>query len=471
MVDIANQLPLRTREKLYEAQVAVIGSLLIDPDIVGEAMVECRAEDFTDSTCRHIFEACQRVYFSKRAVDAVTVYSELNEAYLEPMKEIMYATPTSSRWKLYAEIMKEQATLFRIQELGAEIMVAQDLGGASELADKLSSLFCQRPGIRCVSFYDGLSEFFARHGTTKKAEYLTWGYSALNDKLSVESGDFVVIGGRPSAGKTMLACSFAWHMAISCKKRVGIFSFETSDRKLYDRLICRVSGVDFDEIKHSRLSSESWESVGDISTFADSPLYVIQASGMTVQDIKSISLSNKFDVIFIDYMQKIKTPRRNNRAEEVSEVSDSLQAFAQGTKTTVVALSQLSRAGKGEKDEPPTLESLRESGQIEQDADIVMLLYSTDRDVPASDRKLFIAKNKDGELGRLTFGFDPKHMRFDYVGPGSAPSSRPAAQRKPEQPPAQQKFWELPDSITSPWEKREESNAEAKADKQNGGSG
>lgn len=424
--------------RLYDAQVSVLGSMLIDPDIVGEAMTAVREDDFTDPVCRRMFDAFRKLYFANKPIDSVTVFAEMGKEYHETIKNFMLVTPTSANWKLYADIMREQATLQRIQTIGGQLAEVSDAEAAAALMDRLNAVFCARPRVRAMSFQDGLARFYERHTSEKKVNYLGWGYSALDERLYAEGGDFIVIGGRPSAGKTLLACSFAWTMALRQNKRVGIFSLETKDEKLYDRLICRASGASFSEIKKSNISAESWEKISDLGDLGDVPLVVHDAAGMTVQDIKALSLANRYDVIFIDYIQKIKVPRRQSRAEEVSDISSSLQAFARSTNITVVALSQLSRAKKDERNKPPTLEDLRESGQIEQDGDIIMLLYAVDFDVPASDRRLRIAKNKDGELGYLTFKFEPEAMLFTYRTDRIEP---PPKRSSPK--PTQVRFWDL----------------------------
>ncbi len=269
--------------------------------------------------------------------------------------------------------------------------------------------------VSVVSFAQGLSEFYKRHDGAKPPEYLRWGFCSLNKMLCAESGDFIIIGGYPSAGKTVLAIEFAWELAFHSKKRVGVFSLETKDEKLYDRLICRASDTPFDDIKHNTISNDSWKNIAELGGYADSiKLDVIKASGMTVNDIRAISLAHHYDVIFIDYLQLISSGGRyrGNRTEEVAGISMALHTFSQTSDVTIVALSQLSRQDKTEKSKAPTMASLRESGQLEQDADIVMLLYLVDEADPNGDRRLKIGKNKEGERGFITLGFNPTKMQF-----------------------------------------------------------
>lgn len=422
------------KSRLLEAQVAVIGSILIDPEIVGEAVAMINPNDFTSAVYRRIYDAVTKVYFSRKPVDAVMVANELPPEYQRTLLEVMQVTPTAANWKPYAELMHEQSGVQRIQNLAAELIYTPSMEDATQIMDKLNEQFCGRHESRVVTFAQGLADFYTRHDGAKPPDYLKWGFSALDASLCAESGDFIIIGGYPSAGKTVLAIEFGWKMASDCNKRVGMFSLETKDKKLYDRLICRVSGVPFDEIKHNKISSESWKGIAEITSFTDTvSLDVINASGMTVNEIRALALAHHYDVIFIDYLQLIKTSGkyRESRVEAVTEISMALHTFSQDTGITVIALSQLSRQDKAEKSKAPTMSSLRESGQLEQDADIIMLLYLIDESQPNGDRRLKIAKNKEGERGYLQLGFEPQRM---MLFPRSSRS---------DEPPQKSRFTEL----------------------------
>ena len=235
----------------------------------------------------------------------------------------------------------------------------------------------------------------------------------------------------------MLAAQFAYEMAT--KKKVGIFSLETSDRKLYDRMAAYAAGLDFDSIKSNRLSDAELGAVSALEEKSDLiQLDVIEASGMSVMDVRAVSLSRRYDVIFIDYLQLLNSSGRD-RYEKITNISLALKQLGRDTGITVVALSQLSRPEKGRRS-APTLASLRESGQIEQDADIVMLLYLEDEENPSGNRTLNVAKNKDGELGHFRLGFYPKHMKFVYKGAGY--QLRPTSRIKPATP--EERQMELP---------------------------
>lgn len=275
-------------------------------------------------------------------------------------------------------------------------------------------------------------------GNDVQPDYLDWGIAPLNKYLLCERGDFVVIGARPSVGKTVLALQLGYHLAKTGKK-VGMFSLETNDRKLYNRLIAHAGRLDFDKIRRHSISRSELDGLMPlVRQSRETPLSVFNAAGMTVSDIRAITASRGFDVIFIDYLQLVRAPQRGrgNRQEEVADISMALHTMAQELGVTVVALSQFSRPAKAEKNKRPTLSDLRESGQLEQDADIVLLLSRENEGDKDGPRHLEIAKNKDGGLGWVLLNFDPTHMDF-YV------SARPTKAGPDPEPPH---FAELPDA-------------------------
>lgn len=409
-------------DRLIEAQHAVLGSMLIDPECVGVVMADANEKDFTDELAP-VFVAFRELYFAKEKVDAVTVLAKIRDNlgmgaihYQKFLTDLMVVTPTAANLKAYLKILKEQSAVRRAGSLGYELVNAHNLEEASAIVDELNKLFCERSNVKVVSFMQGLKGFYDRHDGAKPPDYLRWGFGALNNALCAQAGSFVIVGGYPSAGKTVLAIQFGWEMASYSGKRVGMFSLETDDETLYDELICGVAGIPFDEVNHNSLSNDSWSAVSGITHYSDTVhMDVIRAGNMTVNDIRAISLSRHYDVIFIDYLQLINpgTHYRGNRTEEVSGISRALHTFAQTSNVTVVALSQLTRQDKGEKYKAPTMSSLRESGQLEQDADIVMLLYLVDEAAMDGPRRLKIAKNKKGKRGTyIDLDLDVQHMKF-----------------------------------------------------------
>jgi replicative DNA helicase len=343
--------------------------------------------------------------------------------------EIMTVTPTAANWEAYAEILHDEAMLKRLQEAAGKILCAADLDTAREATQQAVSMLADKPGLRCISFSQGLLEFIERQQANKKPNYIKWGINFLDDVLYAEPGDFVIIGGRPSSGKTVLAAQFAFHMAASM--RVGIFSLETRDRKIYDRLISYVARVPFEKVKRHTMESEDFKKAVELGRIADKiNLDVIDAAGMSVDDIQAISLSRHYDIIFIDYVQLLKGEGKT-RVDQVANISIGLHTMAGQTGITVVALAQLSRPDKSQKNTPPKMSDLKESGQLEQDADVIMMLYLDDDDMPDGDRLLKIEKNKEGERGFFRLGFYPKYISFYPKGKTYDFQNKPTAHFSP----------------------------------------
>ena len=240
----------------------------------------------------------------------------------------------------------------------------------------------------------------------------------INDNVYAGRGDMIVIGGYPSDGKTSLALTLAVRMAKT--QRVGFYSYETDADKLFDRIVAMTAQIGLPKLKLNAMNGNDWDAVAAVSARLGAvKLELVEASGMTVQDIRAHSLSKRYDVIFIDYLQKIKSDITGRASADqfqvVSKISSDLQQFGRQTGTPVIALSQLSRPEKTKagKIPPPTLSALRSSGQIEQDADVVMLLYREEPDNSRSRRILNIAKNKEGEANiALMLTFDGQTQTF-----------------------------------------------------------
>lgn len=404
-----------TNEMLTKARQSVLGSILISPEIVGEVIQRLSQEDFGPGALGNIYVGIRSLFGRGRPIDPVTVLAEVGNEYEQLLKELMIVTPTAANWEAYADIIRDAVQLGKLQAAAMQIVGAADLAEARKSAENLSLLLAQRNSLRIVSFADGIREFYERQSKHLTPNYLRWSFRPLDENLFAEPGDLIVLGGYPSAGKTLLAAQFAYEMATAQCKRVGIFSLETSDRKLYDRVATYAAELDFDAVKSARLSDSELDTVAALGARDDRvQLDVIPVSGMSPMDIRAVSLSRRYDVIFIDYLQLLNSSGRD-RYEKITNISLALKQLGRDTGITVVALSQLSRPEKGRRS-APTLASLRESGQIEQDADIVMLLYLEDEENTSGNRTLNVAKNKDGELGHFRLGFYPKHMKFFYKG-------------------------------------------------------
>ena len=433
---------------MLSAQWSVLGSMILEPKLVGEVIARTSDRDFLDRRCRVIYQAIKRLFAAGEAIDSVSIRAVLgqDEDWTSLLMQIMEVTPTAADIWHYVEIMQEQARLAHLQEIGSNLLAAQSLDRAQKLVEQAQGEFSSRPGAARLNMEEMLSDFYQR--LEKKPEYLTWGLSKLNENLYVELGDMVVLGGYASAGKTALAVAFAWE--LSKKYRVGFYSMETNNQKLADRLIAARGQITLAAIKRRTLTKENYDALaGSAKEIIGHQLELIQAAGMSVDDIRADALAHRYQVILVDYLQIVRVEKRKNRTEEVADISMGLHQLAQSNSIAVIALSQLSRAEKAGKDNvAPTMASLRESGQIEQDADAIMLLYLEKPEDPGSRRVLHIAKNKEGTRGYVYLTFDGAVQTFrQSVLEVSAPKRAAWSTR------TQVHFEDLPQSTPTPFDR------------------
>ena len=414
-----------------DAEAAVIGSLCINPSLVGECLTKIGPEDFSNFSCMAIFQAFQALYFEGQQIDVIVVRNRLTgmpEAE-KTLRECMELTPTWTNIWAYVDIVKQQARMRRVREIATQLLDAKDLDEAQRTLDSANGIFIDRQGLVCKSALGLIDDFLDRH-QGEPPEYLSYGFPRLDAQLYTEPGDLILLGGKPSAGKTALALQFAWHMAKTHK--VAFYSLETSDRKIGDRSMAALAGVPMDRIKRNTMDDRDRESVRFMrDKLKDRRIDVISASGSTVQDIQAHALAHRYEIIFIDYVQLLATPGVKDRISAVTSISLALHQLAQRNGITVIGLSQLKReeAGKGKKSSAPSMSDLRESGQLEQDADVVMLLYQDDPGKPNSPgRILSIAKHKEGECGFIRLYFNGLKQRFSEISGAAEPAKKKSQQ-------------------------------------------
>lgn len=431
-------------EQYYEAQQGVIGSLLLDaPAVAGVVMHRTQPEDYT-GVCRTIYDAARRLFLENRPIDPVTVRDQIGAEYSETLRQLMEITPTAANVEAYIDLLLEQGKLSRLRGLFTGLEKTVTMEDAQKLLSKANRIMGGRPGVRIMTMEQGYLDFHERQ--KNPANLIRWGLDRVDETLKVEYGDFIVLGGYPSAGKTALSIQLAWQQ--SKNRRVGYFSLETKPEKIIDRTVSAVCGVDFGRIKEHTMTEDDWEACAVRSpAFVGRNMEIIQAGGLSVVDIQALSLARRYDIIYIDYLQLIAPEdRRRSDVEQVTQISKDLHTMTQTTGITVCALSQLSRPQtSGEQEKAPGLHSLRQSGQIEQDADGVMLLYKEEPNNPKSRRCLKIAKNKEGEAGGIAYlVFDGEHQRFK--------ASVVDAPKKREPKYKQVSLVELPDYLPTPFD-------------------
>lgn len=427
-------------QTLLDAQCGVLGSMLIDPDTVGPTLSRVQASDFTTKQYLTIFQAIQALFRAGKPIDGITVRETVGSGFTQLLSNLIDATPTSANLDAYIDLLKRSAMLQHLQDLGAELATANDADDAQAILDKAMQARVGKPEVQSMTFAEGYERFFDRHDGEKKPVYLSWGVPVLDERIFAEPGDMVVIGGYPSDGKTALALQFA--AGIGIKHRVGFFSYESTKDKLFDRHVSSAAMISYTTIKRNAMTEANYKDLIDLKDKLIAPqVTLIDAAGMTVLDIQAYSQAHHFDVVVIDYLQKVASPawmRKEKEFDRVTAVSSGLQQFGRITNTTILALSQLSRPERDKKNSnirPPIMSDLRSSGQIEQDADVIMFLYREDYDDKASNRILRIGKNKEGEaLDMVLFKFDGDLQTFTRIAPGvSEPMQKSKAQPKSQQ--------------------------------------
>ena len=398
------------------AQNGVIGSALISPELVPKILAQVSDSDFNGPALA-VLQAMRHLFAAGSPVDVITVHDavreKLGEKTAKYLTDLMDITPTAKNWQSYVDLCRKQARIVKLQELGTMLAVADTPEEQQKLIEQIAVVNSTRQGIKAITFHDALASFIDRHSSDTPPAYLRWPIKELNDLLFVEKGDFVLLGGRPSAGKTAFALQCAWELSKTL--RVGFFSLETKEKKLTDRQVSSICGVPMENVKRNVMNENHWNSVLALAQSPDDKrkLEIIEESGLKVSDIQAFSVARQYDVVFIDYIQFL-SPESGSRYEVVTNMSIALHRFSQTAECTVIGLSQLSRSGnnQGGKQSSPDMSALRESGQLEQDADAILLLYLEDQNSPNGRRVLKCAKNKEGERFRMLLDFDGKTQRF-----------------------------------------------------------
>ncbi len=441
-----------------EAEVAVLGSVLIDPSVINDVMEVISHEDFYLKKHQYIFQAMEALYDEGKPIDVVAVCDKLKSmgkleevgGEIEVVK-LADAVPSSAHAVYYAEIVKEKAILRRLIEVSRKISEnAYMEGDVDELLDEAEKMIFEISEMKTTKSYDhmrnimhqvfeNLESFRERVNVIEPGVLVTGlptGFKSLDKQTTgFHKSDFVIIAARPSMGKTSFALSIARNMAVNYEIPVGIFSLEMSREQLAQRLLSMESGVDLYNIRTGFLTSEEWERL----TVAASRLYKapIIVDDETLLDPRTLRAKARrmkreygVEVILVDYLQLMHLRgQKESRQQEISEISRSLKLLARELDIVVIALSQLSRAVEQREDKRPRLSDLRESGAIEQDADTVIFIYREEyykskkekgesRIHEPHEAEIIIGKQRNGPVGTIILIFNPKTVTFyepDYV--------------------------------------------------------
>lgn len=394
-------------EQWLDAQYSVLGSMLISPEVVPKVMEGTAERDYC-GTCRTVYRVMRRLFIDGIDIDPVSVNNALGKDYGSFLLQLMEITPTAANIDHYIALCREQAQINGLRDLAAQMTQASTAEQMRKLFDQANALMISKPRLKITTMSQALAEFMETQQLP--ANYVDWPIPELNRVLYAEPGDFIVIGGFPSAGKTAFALQCMWHFAK--REKVGFFSLETRAKKLFARQVSAIAGVSMRDIKEHTIEQSAWDRICAMTNrILKTDIEFLDAAGCTLEDIRAATLMRGYKIIFVDYLQLIQAGGYN-RTEQVTAISIGFHTMAQTLGVTIVALSQLRRNPSEAPNRLPDMSSLRESGQIEQDADIVLMLSLKDANDRDGPRVLQVSKNKEGTRPDMVLNFDGAHQTF-----------------------------------------------------------
>lgn len=423
-----------------EAEQSVIGSMLIDREAIASATEIITEEDFYSKQYGILFAAMVELNDEGQPVDLVTLQNRLREkdvppevSSLEFVRDLITAVPTSANVKYYANIVAEKSTLRRLIKLNEEIANTcyagkENLEVILEETEKKTFQLVQKRNtsdyvpIRqvVINAMDKIEEASKNKGSVTG---IPTGFIDLDFKTAgLQPSDLILVAARPSMGKTAFVLNLAQYMAFHENKTVAIFSLEMSKEQLVNRLFSLESRVDSQKIRTGNLSDQDWEKlIESAGVIGKSNLIIDDMPGISIAELRSkcrkYKLEHNLAIIIIDYLQLMSgSGKGDSRQQEISDISRSLKSLARELSVPVIALSQLSRAVEQRPDHRPMLSDLRESGAIEQDADVVMFIYRDDYYNHDTERKniaeIIIAKQRNGAIGTIELAWLPDYTKF-----------------------------------------------------------
>ena len=422
------------------AEESLVGAMLLSRDAIVEAVQICGADDFYKPAHGHVFDAITSLYAQGEPADPVTVADELRRAGLLEMVggpaaliSLQANTPAIGNAPRYARIIEEHALLRRLIGVAGEIAelgydLPDDVGAAIDRAETLVFALGQRRVADTMAPLRDLLEKSLDHleALYERGESITGvptGYADLDDQLAgLQPSNLVIIGARPSMGKTSFALGMVAHAAMDSRTPVLFFSLEMSHHEITQRLLCAEARVDATRMRNGRLADTDWPKISHaIGRLGEAPIFVDDNPNLTIMDIRAKARRLKsregLGLVVIDYLQ-LMTGRNTaeSRQVEVSEISRGLKILARELQVPVVALSQLTRGLEARADKRPMLADLRESGSLEQDADVVMFLYRDEVYNPESPERgtaeVIVSKHRNGPTGVARLAFLSQYTRF-----------------------------------------------------------
>lgn len=428
-----------------ETERSLLGAILMDNEVLADVNDKVKSADFGDPRHKTIFAAMQELDARNSAIDMLTLSEYLRNDkgdlktiggpdYISVL--IQFAPPTSTNAGNYAEIIKKNAFLRKIREIGDDLgKLASSQTGDKTIDDltdvvgqQLTKLTDDAVSGDLVPIENILTESYDRmeelHRDPTKMRGVKTGFRDL-DKLTagLQKSDLIILAARPAMGKSTFAQNIAWNIASKEKKSVLIFNLEMSNSQTVDRMLAEASGVDSWNIRTGNLTNDDFAKISEaMAEMSEAPIYMSDTPGINIVEMRTKARrqahKTPLGAIVVDYLQLMSGSKNygENRVQEISEISRGLKLIARELDVPVIALSQLSRSVESRPDKRPMLSDLRESGSIEQDADIVMFLYREDYYNPDTDRQhiteLIIGKHRNGPTGRVDLYFHPERLKF-----------------------------------------------------------
>ena len=417
-----------------DAEKSVLGAILIDKDAIVNVAEVLRPEYFYDEQNRYMFEAMVSLYEKRQPIDVVTLTDQLKRLKklsavggASAVVEISNAVSTAANAVNYAKIIKGLAIKRAVISLSGELSeLAFDEGKevqqVVDVAEQRIFELSQNQTTRAFTpIKEALAESFERLDELQKnsgeLRGVATGFVDLDGILAgMQKSNLIILAARPGVGKTAFALNITQYAAITGKKKIGFFSLEMSREELVDRLLVGQADIDAWRLKTGRLDQQDFLKLSDaMGVLADAQIFIDDTPGASVFEMRTkarrLMTEQGIDLIVVDYLQLAKGRTMDNRVQEVAEISQGLKNLARELKVPVIALSQLSRAIESRGEKTPQLSDLRESGSIEQDADVVMFLYRKDDDIRESVN-LKIAKHRNGPLGDIDLYFKGDRIKF-----------------------------------------------------------
>ena len=423
-----------------EAEQSVIGAMMIDQEAITVASEMLSSEDFYQKQYGVLFDAMTGLYAEGKPVDLITLQNRLKEmdvppeiSSLEFIRDMITAVPTSANVRYYAQIVQDKALLRRLIKVNEDIANAC-YAGKEKVEDimedtekQIFQVLQKKSSDDFVPIKDvvlkALDKIEMASRNKGSVTGMATGFIDLDYKTSgFQPSDLILIAARPSMGKTAFVLNIAEYMAFRSNETVAIFSLEMSKEQLVNRLFSLESRVDAQILRNGNLSDTDWANlIEGAGIIGRSHLIIDDTPGISVSELRSkcrkYKLEHNLGIVMIDYLQLMQGSKRSeSRQQEISDISRSLKEIARELQVPVVALSQLSRAVEQRPDHRPMLSDLRESGAIEQDADVVMFLYRDDYYNKDTDRKdvaeVIIAKQRNGPIGTVELAWLPQYTKF-----------------------------------------------------------